>query len=67
MNTNTFLAELEKRAFAARLPIYKVCERAGVSPATITNWRKEKVNPNASTIGKLETALEAIEAERKAA
>jgi transcriptional regulator with XRE-family HTH domain len=67
MEKHPFLTELEQRAYAARLPIYKVCLRAGVAPATISNWRKAKVFPNASTIGKLEDALAAIEAERRAA
>ena len=67
MDTNPFIAELETRAYAARVPIYKVCERANVAPATITNWRKNKAKPNASTIGRLEDALAAIEAERKVA
>lgn len=67
MDTNPFIEELETRAYAARVPIYKVCERANVAPATISNWRKNRVKPNASTIGKLEDALAAIEAERQAA
>ena len=67
METTPFLEELETRAYAARVPIYKVCERASVAPATITNWRKNRARPNASTIGRLEDALAAIEAERRAA
>jgi len=66
MEITPFLAELEARAYAARLPVYKVCERANVAPATITNWKRMKARPNASTIGRLEDALKAIEAERAA-
>ncbi len=57
---------IEARAFAARTPIYKVCQKAGVAPSTFSRWRAKAVIPLGDTIDKMLGALDAIERERAA-
>lgn len=64
METETALAVIERRAFEARVPIYKLCKRASVAPATISRWRNGTHAPTVLTLEKLENALTAIESER---
>jgi transcriptional regulator with XRE-family HTH domain len=67
MDKQAALEALHQRAFSARVPMYKVCDRAGVARSTLSRW---KANPNImspTTLGKLEDALSLIEADRVAA
>jgi len=52
------------RCFAARITPSQLCARASVSPANITHWRANPDRMRADTLGRLETALDAIEKER---
>lgn len=56
----TFLAA----CFKARVPMYKVCQRAGVAQSTTSRWKKNPDSITASTMDRLEWALSEIEAER---
>jgi hypothetical protein len=62
MDTKPLVEKIEARAFAARIPIYKLCETAGVSYTTI--WRAQRGigAMNIANVGKLERALDVIEA-----
>lgn len=55
------------RCFNARVPVYQVCDRAGVARSTPSRWKLRPDSMTATTLGKLEDALVAIEAERAAA
>lgn len=65
MDIKAALADIERRAFEARVPIYKLCQQADVAPSTVSRW-KAGVKPGVTTIGKLERRLDAIEKEQKA-
>jgi predicted transcriptional regulator len=65
MDKKPLIDALERRAFAARTPIYLLCKRAGVSSATFSNWRSGKVNPTLVTLEKVEKAMDDIEKERR--
>lgn len=60
MDIKAALAAIERRAFEARVPIYKLCQQAGVAPSTVSRW-KAGVKPGVTTIGKLERELDKIE------
>lgn len=63
MDTQPAMDALKQRAFDARTPLYKLCQRAEVSSAAFTRsaaGRKVSV----AVLGKLEDAMAAIEAER---
>lgn len=51
--------------FKARLPLYKVCERARVAQSTTSRWKKKPESITAITMDKLEKALTEIEAEKR--
>lgn len=53
---------IRQRADRARVPIYRVCEAAQISPANLTRWKGDPTKARWSTIGKLERVLDAIEA-----
>lgn len=59
------LAAFEAKCFAARQPIYRVCERADVAQSTVSRWRKNPNAMSASTLRRLEDALQLIEAEKR--
>jgi transcriptional regulator with XRE-family HTH domain len=68
MNKQDAILAIEVRAYEARIPMYKLCERAGVAASTVTRWKSgpNPSVPSLTTIGKLETALDAIEQEKRA-
>lgn len=45
------------RCFAARVPVYLVCDRAGVSRATPSRWKKRPETISVLPLRKLEDAL----------
>jgi len=61
MDIKEALGSIERRAFDARIPLYKLCKQAGVAPSTVTRWRAG-MKPGVTTIGKLERELDRIEA-----
>lgn len=61
MDKKTELEKLEKRAFDARIPMYKLCQRAGVAPSTVSRWRKDPSMMTAGTLRKLEVVLDGAE------
>lgn len=52
------------RAKAIRVPMYRVCERAGVSKDTFSNWKRGKTDPQMATVKALLESIEAFERER---
>lgn len=66
MDKQATLAALETRCFNARVPMYQVCQRASVAQSTIARWRKDASKMTAGPLDRLERALTAIEAERRA-
>lgn len=56
------LKALDDRCFAARITITDLCEQAGVSPATVSRWRKNPETMTPRTVSKLEAKLKEIEA-----
>lgn len=61
------ISQIEARARAVRIPLYKLCLAAKVSPATISRWKRGDHNPSVATLDKLERELTRLEAERQAA
>jgi len=56
--------EIRDRAYAARVPVSEVMKRAGVANSTFHRWVKsDGPKPHPVTLGKIEDALAAIEAE----
>ena len=66
MDKKATLEALISRCFAARMTVAQVCDRAGVSRATVSYWKADPERMTGPTVGKLEDALAAIEAERAA-
>jgi hypothetical protein len=66
MDKQTALAALLQRCFDARLPVYQLCDIAGISRATPSRWKANPDSINPRTLGKMEDALTAIETERAA-
>jgi len=66
-NRNDLMLAVRERAFAARLPLYTLAERAQVSGTSITRWIKHLNGkpggcvPSLPTIGKLEKAIAQVE------
>jgi hypothetical protein len=58
---------LYARAKAAGVPMYLICDRAGVARSTPSRWRSEKNGANLTTIRLLDDALTAIIGQRQAA
>lgn len=67
MDKKADLEAFVARCFKARVPVYRVCDRAGVARSTPSRWKVRPESITASTLGKLEDALAEIEAEKKAA
>lgn len=66
MDKQTALANLLQRCFDARLPVYQLCDLAGVSRATPSRWKLKPSSINPTTLGKLEAELDKIEAGKAA-
>jgi len=66
MDKTSELDALLKRCFEARIPVYRVCDAAGVARSTPSRWKANPGMMSASTLGKLEDALAGIERERAA-
>jgi hypothetical protein len=55
---------LYARAKAAEIPMYLVCDRAGVARSTPSRWRSDKNGATTTSINALNDALSALIAER---
>jgi hypothetical protein len=66
MDKQTALTNLLQRCFDARMPVYQLCDLAKVSRATPSRWKANPASINPTTLGKLESALDTVEAERAA-
>lgn len=66
MDITVKAAEIKERAYQARVSVNSVMKRAGVSNSTLWRWEKGIGDAHPFTIGKIEDALDAIEAERAA-
>ena len=66
MDKKAELDKLHSRAFALRVPIYKVCLRAGVAPSTVSRWKTNPDMMTARPLGDMEKALDDIAAEKAA-
>ena len=64
MDKQAAIAAIEQRAFAARIPIYRLCGKAGIAPSTVTRWKTGSVKPSVTKLGLLEAALDLIEKEK---
>ena len=62
MDKQKALSDFLARCFAARVPVYKVCQKAGVAQSTTSRWKKNPESMTGSALGKLEAALDALEA-----
>jgi hypothetical protein len=58
------MAEVEQRAFDARISLHTLCRQANVSGTIATRWLQKTGTPLLPTIGKLESQLALIEQER---
>lgn len=58
------LDRLFKTAEAHRVPMSRICERAGIAPTTPSRWKQSKTKPTVEKLFALETALAAIVRER---
>lgn len=58
------IAEIKRRAHLARVTPAKICDRAKVARQTFWRAEKEPGKVTVETLGKLEDALAAFEAER---
>ncbi|MBB5987391.1 transposase [Sphingobium lignivorans] len=70
MDQEAVIADIEARAFAARVSISSICRLAGVHPTTFSRWKKSDGNPqpisaNMSSIEKLYAALAEIEGRKR--
>lgn len=63
MDTREPMEALRRRAFQARTPIYKLCEKAGVSATAFTRSAAGG-NTSMSVLGKLERAMAEIELDK---
>lgn len=51
------MADIERRAFDARIGLGRLCAEAGVSRTVATRWKGGEYTPLLSTIAKLEKRL----------
>ena len=58
------MANVEKRAFAARITLYKLCEDVGLSGTIASRWTAGRGTPSLATIGRLEQKLTEMEKAR---
>lgn len=63
MDSKTIAADLEARAEKAGVPIYTVCDQAGIAPSTFYRW-KEGSGATLGKINAISKRLDEIEAER---
>lgn len=61
MERKDLMADIERRAFEARIGLHKLCRDAGLSGTIATRWNRGRTAPSLPTIGKLEKMLVAIE------
>ena len=64
MDRKTLMADVEKRAFAARITLYKLCEDTGLSGTIASRWTRGGGTPSLATIGRLEQKLTEMERNR---
>jgi len=62
MSTDPIEALFE-RAEQHRIPMYRICERAGVARSTPSRWRNERNGGSTKAIKKLNDALDGLIAE----
>jgi len=72
MDQQQIIADIEARADALGLPMYEVCQRAGIHPTTFSRWKRSEKNPapigaTIASLHKLELALNAAAAQHGAA
>lgn len=67
METANPLDTLFSRAAANGIPMYRICEAAGIAPTTPSRWRKNKTSPMLSKVVALNEALDGILAQQDAA
>jgi len=67
MQTTDPIAAFFERARTSRVPMSHICDRAGVDPTTPSRWKRKKNGATVEAVNKLETALNAILNERRAA
>ncbi|MDE2595993.1 MAG: transposase [Sphingomonadales bacterium] len=66
MDQESVIADIEHRAFIARVSMNRVCREAGLDPTTFSRWKKSDRNPEPigatlRSIGKLYDALAKLE------
>lgn len=66
MEQADIIEPLFKKAKLAKIPIVKICERAGVAPTTPSRWRRKGLSPNLSTFNKMSRALDELIEEQAA-
>lgn len=66
MTQADMIADMERRAALVGVPMYLVCQRAGVAPTTFYRWQ-EGAEAKLATLNRVKDAVAAIEAERLAA
>lgn len=69
MDQESVIADIEHRAFIARVSMNRVCREAGLDPTTFSRWKKTDRNPEPvgatlRSIGKLYDALARMEREQ---
>lgn len=70
MDQQSVIADIERKAYEARVSMRFVCQRAGVHPTTFSRWKKSKDNPDPVgatllSIGKIYDALDSISKENR--
>lgn len=67
MDTKTAAADIEERAYQARVSVNELLKRAGVSTTAVWRWKTgDSAQARPVTLGKVIDALEAIEREKAA-
>jgi uncharacterized protein YjcR len=66
MDKQTALHHLLDRCFAARIPVYELCQLAGVSPSTVSRWKQRPETIGPRTLGRLEAEMAKYEREHAA-
>lgn len=61
MDKQKELDAFHARCFSVRVPVYKICEEAGVAQSTVSRWNKDPSTMTASTLRRLEVVLERME------
>lgn len=63
MEKQQAIIAVRQRAVAVNVPIYMVCERAGIAPSTLTRWRTQPDKAQWAKINRLADAMTVIEKE----